>query len=49
MAAGAMRTVQAVVQVRGDLPSGTILSTTARVQDAAGSRTRAAVTTAVVK
>jgi uncharacterized repeat protein (TIGR01451 family) len=49
MSAGTMRAVQAVVQVLGNLPSGTILSTNARVADVAGSRTRAAVTTAVVK
>ena len=33
---GAMRSVLAVLQIRGDVPSGTILSTTARVQDVAG-------------
>jgi uncharacterized repeat protein (TIGR01451 family) len=49
MSAGAMRTVSAVIQVRGDIPSGSILSTGARVEDVAGSRTRAGVTTAVVK
>ena len=49
MGPGAMRSVQAVVQIRGDVPSGTILSSTARVQDVAGSGARAAVTTAVEK
>jgi hypothetical protein len=44
-----MRTVQATIQVRGDIPSGSVLSTGARVEDVAGSRTRAAVTTAVIK
>jgi uncharacterized repeat protein (TIGR01451 family) len=49
MGAGTMRTVQAVVQIRGDAPSGTILSTSARVADVSGSRTRAGVSVAVVK
>ncbi len=49
MGPGAMRSVQAVVQIRADVPSGTILSTTARVQDVAGSRARTAVATGVEK
>src|SRR6185503_1608361 len=38
---------QLVVQIRGDVPTGTILSTLARVEDAAGSRARAGVDTVV--
>ncbi len=47
LAAGASRTVQVVLQIRGDVPTGAVLSTMARVEDAAGSRTRAGVSTTV--
>jgi len=47
IAPGAFRNVQAVIQIRADVPRGTILVTTARVQDVSGSRARTAVTTGV--
>lgn len=48
LAPGDTRTVQVIMQPDA-LPSGSIYSTTARVQDAAGSRTFAGVSTVVIK
>src|SRR5439155_7106009 len=47
MTAGTSRSVQLAIQIRGDVPTGTILSTAARVEDAAGSRARAGLSTTV--
>ena len=46
---GEVRSVQAVIQIRADVDAGRILSTRARVEDAAGARTRAIAGTAVQK
>src|SRR6185503_4174316 len=47
IAAGTSRGVQLVIQIYGQVPTGTILSTTARLEDAAGARARAVVDTVV--
>jgi len=39
--------VQLAIQILGNIPVGTILSTTARIADASGARARAALDTAV--
>ena len=46
---GEVRSVQAVIHIRSDVDAGRILSARARVEDAAGARTRAIVSTAVQK
>jgi len=47
LAKQSMRTLQATVQIRADVPKGTILSATGRVEDAAHSRARAGLGTPV--